>query len=98
MGLTKEFKEFVSQGNVMDLAVGVIIGGAFGKIVNSLVGDILMPIINPLIPGGNWKELVIGPDIKVGAFLGNVLDFVIIALCIFMMVKGMNKLRKTEAK
>jgi large conductance mechanosensitive channel len=80
--MLKEFKAFAMRGNVVDLAVGVIIGGAFGKIVGSFVGDIVMPIINPLIPGGDWKTIEIGPGIKLGSFLGTVLDFLIIAFVI----------------
>lgn len=96
MGMMKEFKEFAMKGNVVDLAVGVIIGGAFGKIVGSLVNDVVMPLINPLIPGGDWKEIEVGPGVKVGAFLGNVLDFVIIAFVIFLMVKAINASKKKE--
>ncbi len=96
MGFVKEFKEFATKGNVIDLAVGVIIGGAFGKIVNSIVGDLIMPMINPLIPGGDWKSIQVGPGIKIGAFFGTVIDFLIIALVIFMMIKGINKMKKKE--
>ncbi|MFZ6011934.1 MAG: large conductance mechanosensitive channel protein MscL [Bacteroidota bacterium] len=97
--MLKEFKEFAMRGNVIDLAVGVIIGGAFGKIVNSLVSDIVMPLINPLIPGGDWKTIEVGPGIKVGSFLGTTLDFLIIAFVIFLIVKAINTLkRKEEAK
>jgi large conductance mechanosensitive channel len=97
MGMMKEFKEFAMKGNVVDLAVGVIIGGAFGKIVGSLVNDVVMPLINPLIPGGDWKEIEVGPGVKLGAFLGNVLDFLIIAFVIFLMVKAINASKKKEA-
>ena len=94
--MLKEFKAFAMRGNVVDLAVGVIIGGAFGKIVGSFVNDIVMPIINPLIPGGDWKTIEIGPGIKLGSFLGTVLDFLIIAFVIFLMVKAMNSAKKKE--
>lgn len=96
MGLIKEFKSFAVQGNVFDLAVGVIIGTAFGKIVSSLVDDILMPIFNPIIPGGNWKELVIGPDIKIGSFLSIVVNFLIISFIIFLAIKAINLIRKNQ--
>lgn len=96
MGLITEFKKFAVQGNVMDLAVGVIIGGAFGKIVSSFVGDVVMPLINPLIPGGNWKEAVIGPGVKIGSFIGNIVDFLIIAFVIFLVIKALNSLKKQE--
>ena len=85
------------KGNVVDLAVGVVIGGAFGKIVTALVGDIVMPLINPLIPGGDWRAIEVGKHIKVGDFAGTVLDFVIVAFAIFLVVKGINSFNKAEA-
>jgi len=94
--MLKEFKQFAMRGNVIDLAVGVIIGGAFGKIVSSFVSDIVMPIINPLIPGGDWKTIEFGPGIKLGSFLGTVVDFLIIAFVIFIMVKAINAAKKKE--
>lgn len=94
--MLKEFKEFALKGNVMDLAVGVIIGGAFGKIVNSLVADVVMPLVNPLIPGGDWKTIEVGPGVKLGSFLGNILDFLVIAIVIFLMVRAINATRKKE--
>jgi large conductance mechanosensitive channel len=96
MGMLKEFKEFAVKGNVIDLAVGVIIGGAFGKIVGSFVNDVVMPLINPLIPGGDWKAMEVGPGVKIGAFLGNILDFVIIAFVIFLAIKAINASKKKE--
>jgi large conductance mechanosensitive channel len=96
MSLIQEFKSFATRGNVLDLAVGIIIGGAFSKIVSSLVNDLLMPIINPLIPGGDWKSIQFGPGIKIGSFLGTVLDFVIVAFAIFLLIKGINKLHKKK--
>jgi large conductance mechanosensitive channel len=97
--MLKEFKEFAMRGNVMDLAIGVIIGAAFGKIITSFVNDIVMPLINPLIPGGDWRTMEVGPGVKIGAFVGTVLDFLIIAFVIFMVVKTLNRLkRKEEAK
>jgi large conductance mechanosensitive channel len=94
--MLKEFKAFAMRGNVIDLAVGVIIGGAFGKIVGSFVGDIVMPIVNPLIPGGDWKTIEVGPGIKLGSFLGTVVDFLIIAFVIFLAIKAMNAAKKKE--
>lgn len=94
--MLKEFKEFAMRGNVIDLAVGVIIGAAFGKIVTSVVNDLIMPILNPLMPGGDWREMEVGPGIKIGAFAGTVLDFVLIAFAIFLFVKAINKLKKKE--
>jgi large conductance mechanosensitive channel len=98
--MLKEFKAFALRGNVIDLAVGVIIGAAFGKIVTSFVNDIIMPLlINPIIPGGDWRTIEIGQGVKLGAFLGTVLDFVLIAFVIFIIVKGVNSLKaKEEAK
>lgn len=96
MSFVKEFKTFVTRGNVIDLAVGIIIGGAFGKIVSSLVSDILMPILNPMIPGGDWKTIEVGPGIKIGSFIGTVVDFVIVAFAIFLLIKAINRLQKKE--
>src|SRR5690606_33091510 len=72
------------------------IGAAFGKITTSLVNDILMPILNPLLPGGTWREYVIGPGIRLGSFIGTVIDFVFIAFAIFLLVKAINRLKKKE--
>jgi len=114
MGFIKEFKEFAVKGNVMDMAVGVIIGGAFGKIVTSLVGDVLMPIISLATGGIDFTNLFVNlsDDAKYatlaaaqeaganvfayGQFIQNVIDFIIIAFCIFLMIKAMNKLKKKE--
>ena len=106
MGFIKEFKEFAMKGNVMDMAVGVIVGGAFGKIVTSLVDDVLMPIVGMLtggvdlsgleykmmLPAVDGGEPIAGATLKYGAFIQNIIDFLIIAFCIFLMVKAMNKL------
>ena len=103
MGLAQEFKEFAVKGNVVDMAVGVIIGGAFGKIVSSFVGDIVMPVLGTIIGGVNFSELAVqlGANpagepvlLKYGVFLQNVLDFVIIAFAIFMAIRGINKLKR----
>ncbi len=105
--MLKEFKEFAFKGNVIDLAVGVIIGGAFGKIVTSLVNDLIMPILGIILGGINFSDLklVIRPAsngmeeaaIKYGAFIQSVVDFLIIAVCIFLFVKLANTLtRKKE--
>ncbi len=99
MGFFKEFKEFAMKGNVMDMAVGVIIGGAFGKIVASLVDDVLMPFIGTLTGGVDFSNLAItvgDANIKYGSFIQNIIDFLIIAFCIFLMIKGMNKLSKKK--
>lgn len=93
----KEFKKFISRGNVIDLAVGVIIGGAFSTIVSSLVNDILMPVIGMLLGGINFSSLSItlnDAQIMYGAFIQNVLDFLIIAFCVFLFVKFINEVSK----
>ncbi|MEQ8235915.1 MAG: large conductance mechanosensitive channel protein MscL [Syntrophomonadaceae bacterium] len=94
-----EFKEFAIKGNVMDLAVAVIIGGAFGKIITSLVGDVIMPLVGLMMGGLNFSSLSItigDAVIKYGAFLQNVVDFLIIAWVIFMMVKALNRVHKKQ--
>ncbi|MDD7272920.1 MAG: large-conductance mechanosensitive channel protein MscL [Prevotella sp.] len=99
MGIFKEFKDFAMRGNVMDMAVGVIIGGAFGKIVSSLVDDIIMPAIGMVTGGIDFKELSITVGtavIKYGSFVQNIVDFIIIAFCIFMMIKAMNAVSKKK--
>ena len=104
MGFLKEFKTFAMKGNVMDMAVGVIIGGAFGKIVSSLVDDVLMPVIGMLTGGIDFKDLALtvgDANIKYGNFLQNVIDFLIIAFSIFIVIKAINRLihkRKEETK
>ena len=109
--LLKEFKEFAVKGNVMDMAIGVVLGGAFGKIVTSLVSDIIMPLIGAATGGltfTDWKwvireaemvgEEIVKPELAVtwGNLLQVIFDFIIIAFCIFMVVKGLNKLKKAE--
>ncbi len=97
--MIKEFKKFIARGNVIDLAVGVIIGGAFGKIVTSIVNDILMPLIGVVIGGIDFTGLSfkIGEaEIKYGNFIQNVIDFLIVAFCIFILVKIANKLTHKE--
>ena len=98
----KEFKTFIMRGNVMDLAVGVIIGAAFGKIVTSLVNDILMPLIGVLLGKVNFTDLSVkigSSTIKYGMFIQNIVDFLIVAFCIFVMVKIINKIiNKKEDK
>lgn len=95
----QEFKEFALKGNVMDLAVGVIIGGAFGKIVTSLVADILMPLVGLFMGGKNFAGLqtqIGNATIKYGTFIQNIIDFLVIAFVIFLMVKAMNKMRRKQ--
>ena len=96
-----EFKTFIARGNVIDMAVGVIIGGAFGKIVTSLVNDILMPLIGTILGGLDFSSLSLkinDANIAYGAFIQSVVDFLIIAFCIFMMVKLFEKFKFEEKK
>ena len=116
MGFVKEFKEFAMKGNVMDMAVGVIIGGAFGKIGTSLVEDVIMPLVSLATGGTDFSKLYVRfgeiPEgvadnyaalkeagvsmFAYGAFIQNIIDFLIIAFCIFLMIKGMNKIMKKK--
>lgn len=97
--MLKEFKEFAMRGNVLDLAVAVIIGGAFGKIITSLVNDILMPLIGLVMGGVNFSDLSVtvgAAVIKYGAFIQSVVDFIIVAFVIFLIVRAMNRMKKPE--
>ena len=101
MSWVKEFREFAVKGNVVDLAVGVIIGSAFGKIVSSFVADLVMPLIGILIGGIHYEDLVLEvgeAKITYGKFLENVIDFLVIALVIFFMVKAINHFRRQQEK
>ena len=97
--IAKEFEKFIARGSVIDLAVGVIVGGAFGKIVSSLVDDILMPIFGLILGGIDFSDLswTVGEaEVKYGLFIQNVVDFLIIAFCIFLMVQLLNKIMKRD--
>jgi len=106
MGMMSEFKSFAMRGNVIDMAVGIVIGGAFGKIVSSFVNDVLMPPVGMLIGGVDFTNLSVvlkaateeaeAVTMKYGAFIQTVLDFAIIAFAIFMVVKAMNSMKKKE--
>ncbi len=106
MAMIKEFKEFAMRGNVVDMAVGIIIGGAFGKIISSLVNDVIMPPIGILLGNVDFSNLAItlkaaSPEaeavtIKYGLFINTVLDFLIVAFAIFILIKQMNRLKKKE--
>lgn len=105
-GIIGEFKEFISRGNVMDMAIGIIIGGAFTTIVNSLVNDVAMPVI-ARITGGidfTFMNIVLGegeeaPILAIGSFIMNVVNFLLIAVCVFLMMKAVNKFkRKSDAE
>jgi large conductance mechanosensitive channel len=103
MSLASEFKEFAMKGSVIDLAVGVVIGGAFGKIVSSLVGDVVMPALSPILGSVNFSDLSVqiatnaaGKPVllKYGAFIQTTFEFVVIALSIFLVIKAINKLKR----
>ena len=106
MGMLKEFKEFAVKGNVVDMAVGIIIGAAFGKIISSLVGDVIMPPIGVLLGGVDFSSLSVVVQeavdkkpavvISYGKFLQNIIDFILIAAAMFMAIKAMNTLKKKE--
>jgi len=108
MSMLKEFKEFAVKGNVVDMAVGIIIGAAFGKIISSLVGDVIMPPIGVLLGGVDFSNLSVMVQeavdkkpavvISYGKFLQTIIDFTIIAFAIFMAIKAMNTLKKKEAE
>ena len=111
MSIVKEFREFAVKGNMIDMAVGIIVGGAFGKIVTSLVNDVIMPPIGLLLGGVDFKDLAVtlkaatvdaaGAEVaavtlKYGAFVQTVVDFLIVAIAVFIMVKGINSLRRKQ--
>ena len=94
--MLKEFKKFIARGNVVDLAVGVVVGSAFSKIVSSLVDNIIMPLVGIVIGGIDFTKLsltVFDVEVQFGLFLQNVVDFLIIAFCIFMVVRFINKVK-----
>ena len=103
MSFASEFKEFAMRGNVIDLAVGVVIGAAFGKIVSSLVGDVVMPALSPILGSVNFTDLALKVStdaqgrpvlLKYGSFVQAIFEFVIIAFSIFVVVKGINQLKR----
>ena len=108
MSMLKEFREFAMKGNVVDMAVGIVIGAGFGKIVSSLVSDIIMPAIGLIVGGVNFTGLKVtlkeaegtaaAVTLNYGTFIQTVFDFTIIAFAIFMVIKGMNRLRKNDAQ
>lgn len=106
MGMLKEFKEFAMRGNVVDMAVGIIIGAAFGKIISSLVNDVIMPPIGMLLGNVDFSNLAVtlqektaeaqAVTIKYGVFINTVLDFILVAFAIFLVIKQMNRFKKKE--
>lgn len=99
MSLAKEFKKFALKGNMIDLAVAVIIGGAFGKVVTAIVSDLIMPVVGALLPGGEWRTYTATPlKLQIGDLLGATIDFLIVALVLFLVVvKLMGSLKKPAA-
>ncbi len=108
MSFIKEFKEFAVRGNVIDMAVGVVIGSAFGKIVSSLVSDVMMPVIGVITGGVNFTDFkivlkqahgeVAAVTLNYGSFIQTTIDFIIIAFCIFVAIKAINKLKREKPK
>lgn len=108
MSIIKEFKEFAIKGNAIDMAVGLVVGAGFGKIVNSLVNDIIMPPVGLLLGGVDFKDLALtlksatltkpAVTLNYGQFINNLIDFVIVAFAIFLVVKGINTLKKSAPK
>ena len=106
MGMVKEFKDFAMKGNMMDMAVGIVIGTAFGKIVSSVVSDVLMPPLGLLLGGVNFASLKLtlkeavgntaAVTLNYGAFLQTLVDFVIVAFAVFLMIRGINSMRKEQ--
>ena len=106
MSIAKEFREFAVKGNVMDMAVGIIIGGAFGKIVSSLVNDVIMPPIGLLLGGVNFTELAVtlkqavgdtaAVTLNYGKFVQTIMDFLIVAISVFIVIKGLSSFRRKE--
>ncbi len=112
MGMVSEFKDFINKGNVVDLAIGVVIGGAFGKIITSFVDDLLMPVIGNLMGGASFTEMkhvfapavmdaagkVVTPEnaFRYGSFIQTILDFLIVAFAVFLVVKAVNRMRKAQ--
>ena len=114
MGMVKEFREFAMRGNVVDMAIGVVIGGAFGKIVTSMVGDVFMPVVGRLVGNVDFQSLYWNlsgtaypslaaakeagaATMNYGLFINSIIDFVIVAACIFLVVKLMNRMKKADA-
>lgn len=99
MSFIKEFKKFAIRGNVVDLSVGIIMGSAFGKIITSVIEDLFMPMINPLlVVDRSWQSIVIGPGIKIGHFMAALLNFLVIGLATFFLIRIIHKLKKSEEK
>lgn len=97
MSILKEFRAFLNRGNVVDLAVAVVIGGAFGKIVTAVVDDLVMPLVNAILPHGNWREFEVSPlKFRIGALAGTLVDFLIVALVVFIVMVKLATLPKKK--
>jgi len=97
-GFIRDFQEFALKGNVIDLAIAVVIGAAFGKIVTAFTEDIIMPLLNPLlaVTGKEWREWTIPPGVRIGDFLGTVLDFLIVALALYLAIRAIARFKRKE--
>ena len=92
-----QFLNFALKGNAMDLAIAVVVGGAFSKITTSIVNDLVMPLVNPLIPGGDWRNLMVGPGVRIGSFADTLLDFLIITFSLFVIIRWISRVRNNQA-
>jgi large conductance mechanosensitive channel len=92
-----EFLNFALKGNAIELAIAVVLGGAFAKITTSIVNDLVMPLLNPLVPNGDWRNLVVGPGVRLGSFMGAFLDFLIISMALFLVVRMVNRMRREKS-
>ena len=97
-GFIRDFQEFALKGNVLDLAIGVVIGAAFGKIVTSFTEGIIMPLLNPLLAltGKDWRTWTVGPGMKIGEFLGSIIDFLIVAFAIYLAIRAIARFKRKE--
>ncbi len=97
-GFIRDFQEFALKGNVIDLAIAVVIGAAFGRIVTAFTEDIIMPLLNPLlaVTGKEWREWTIPPGVRIGDFLGTVLDFLIVALALYLAIRAIARFKRKE--
>jgi large conductance mechanosensitive channel len=97
-GFVNDFKEFALKGNIVDLAIAVIIGGAFGKIITALVEDVIMPFLNPIlsVAGSDWREATVGPGVRIGSFFSSIVDFLLIALALFLIIRAFARFKREE--
>lgn len=96
-GFWQRFLTFALKGNAIELALAVVVGGAFSKIITSIVNDLVMPLLNPLIPGGDWRNMAVGPGIRIGSLAGTLLDFLIITFSLFMIISWISRIQQSKA-